>query len=228
DDRDQRRAAIQKAIDENSGYEIEYRALLPDKTVRWMTGRARCLPNDDVRPSRLLGVSADVTDRKQAEELFRFATEASPSGIVLLNEGGRIVLVNAHIEELFKYERHELIDRPIEILIPDRFRTALPVHRARFVVAPQVRMMGAGGELCGRRKDGSEFPVEVVLNPIQSPQGFFVLATVADISARKAAEVEAQHRREQVELLGRVILLGELSVFLASELNQTIYGIQYN
>ena len=228
DDRDRRCAAIQKAIEENSGYEIEYRALLPDKTVRWIAGRARCLPSEHGLPSRLLGVSADVTDRKQAEELFRLATEASPSGTVLVNAQGRIVLVNAHIEELFNYERHELIDQPIEILIPDRFKAAFPAHRARFLAAPQVRVMGAGLELFGRRKDGSEFPVEVGLNPIESPQGFLVLATVADISARKAAEEEAHHRREQIELLGRVSLLGEMTASLAHELNQPLYAIQNN
>jgi PAS domain S-box-containing protein len=228
EDRDRRDAAIQKAIEENSAYEIEYRAFLPDKTLRWIAGRARCLPKEHGLPTRLLGVSADVTDRKQAEELFQFATEASPSGMVLMNEQGRIVLVNAHIEELFNYERQELIDQPIEILIPDRFRAALPAHRASFLAAPQVRMMGAERELFGRRKDGSEFPVEVGLNPIESPQGFLVLATVADISARKAAEEEAHHRREQVELLGRVSLLGEMTASLAHELNQPLYAIQNN
>jgi len=224
DDRDRRTAALQKAIAENSGYEIEYRALLPDKTVRWIAGRARCLPNEYGLPSRLLGVSTDVTERKQAEELFRLATEASPTGTVLMNARGRIVLVNAHIEKLFNYERHELIDRRMEILIPDRFRAAIP----GLLTAPQARTMGAGLELFGRRKDGSEFPVEIGVNPILRSEGRFVLASVIDTTERLHAQTETRRLQGEIAHVGRVSMMGQLASALAHELNQPIGAILRN
>jgi PAS domain S-box-containing protein len=170
----------------------------------------------------------DITERKQAEELFHLATEASPSGTVLINHEGRIVLVNAHAEELFGYARDELIGKDVELLVPERFGASHSTDRANFFSAPEARAMGAGRELFARRKDGSEFPVEIGLNPIQTPHGLVVLANVVDISARLAAEEVARRSREQVELLTRVSLLGEMTASLAHELNQPLAAIVNN
>jgi len=170
----------------------------------------------------------DITERKQAEELFQLATEASPSGTVLVDHQGRILLVNAHIEGLFGYARDELIGKVIDILVPERLARAHASDRANFFAAPQARAMGAGRELFGRRKDGNEFPVEIGLNPIQTPHGLVVLANIVDISARLAAEEETRRNREQVELLGRVSLLGEMTASLAHELNQPLAAIVNN
>ena len=228
EDRAARDAVTHRAIRTLSSYETEYRILLPDGTIRWIGGRARYLLEKNGKSPRLLGVSMDITQRKQAEELFRLATEASPSGTVLVDDHGRIVLVNAHIEELFGYARDELIGRDIEILVPERFRRVHPGDRSSFFAAPKARPMGAGRELFARRKDGTEFPVEIGLNPIQTPHGLVVLANVVDVSARLAAEGEARRRREQVELLGRVSLLGEMTASLAHELNQPLAAIVNN
>src|SRR5262249_16166639 len=145
-------------------YEIEYRVLLPDGNVRWIGGRARCLPGGDRKSMRLLGVSMDITERKQAEELFKFATEASPTGKVLVDHQGRILLVNAHIEEIFGYARDELIVKPVDILAPERLASDHAPDRTNFFIAPEARAMGADRQLFARRKDGSEFPVEIGLN----------------------------------------------------------------
>ena len=228
DDREARDQAMQRAILTQGGYETEYRILLPDGKARWIAGRGRCLVEPDGKSTRLLGVSMDITERKQDQELFQLATEASPSGIILVNDQGRVVLVNSHIEKLFGYRRDELIGKPVEILVPERLATQHPAYRARFFVAPEARAMGAGRELFARRKDGSEFPVEIGLNPIQMPHGLLILANVVDISARKAAEEDARRRREQVELLGRVSLLGEMTASLAHELNQPLTAIVNN
>src|SRR5258708_4406834 len=170
----------------------------------------------------------DITERKQAEKLFELATEASPSGTVLIDHQGRILLVNAHAEKLFSYARDELIGQVVEVLVPQRFVRAHSTDRTNFFAAPEARAMGAGRELFGRRKDGSEFPVEIGLNPIQTPHGLVVLANVVDISARKAAEEETRRSREQAELLSRVSLLGEMTASLAHELNQPLGAIVNN
>ena len=226
-DRTGRDAAIQKAIETRGGCETEFRVLLRDGTVRWLAERARCVSDQDGNATRLLGVSIDVTKRKEAEELFRLATEASPSGTLLVDDQGRIVLVNAHIEELFGYGRDQLIGQKVDILVPERVARD-PAQRVGFLTAPPPSGTGTGLELFGRRKNGSEFPVEIGLNPIATPRGTFVLATVIDISARKAAEEDARRRREQVDLLGRVSLLGEMTAALAHELNQPLTAIMSN
>lgn len=228
EDRAMRDAAFERSIETQAGYEIEYRALLPDGTVRWINGRACFLSDEKGNLTRLLGVSMDVTERKQAQELFQVAAEASPSGTLLVDAQGRIVLVNAQAEKLFNYWRDELIGKPVEVLLPERFATAHVALRAEFLGAPKIRPAGQVGEVSARRKDGTEFPVEVGLNPIQTPHGTFVLATVTDISARKLAEEEARRQREQINLLTRVSLLGVMTASIAHEINQPLSGIANN
>ncbi len=228
DDRGTRDQIMRRALRTQSGYETEYRILLPDGNLRWIGGRARCLPEGDGKSMRLVGVSMDITERKQAQELFQLATEASPSGTVLVDNQGRIVLVNSHVEKLFGYARDELIGEAVDILVPERFARAHATDRTNFFEVPETRAMGAGRELFARRKDGSEFPVEIGLSPIQTRHGLLVLANVVDISARKAAEEDARRSREQVELLSRVSLLGEMAASLAHELNQPLSAIVNN
>src|SRR5882757_1371494 len=107
----------------------------------------------------VLGIFAaarDITGRKKAEEKFRSLLEAAPDAIVIVNKDGRIVLVNAQTQILFGYEREELLDQPVEILVPERFRGAHPGHRTNFFAKPGARAMGAGLDLYGQRKDGTE------------------------------------------------------------------------
>jgi PAS domain S-box-containing protein len=228
DDRGPRDQAMRRAIRTRGHYETEYRIILADGTIRWIGGRGRCAAEGDGKTTRVLGVSTDITERKQAEELFHLVTEASPSGTVLVNDEGRIVLVNAHAERLFGWTRDELIGKDIEMLVPKRFAHAHAGDRTNFFAGPEARAMGAGRELFGCRKDGSEFPIEIGLNPIQTPRGLVVLANIVDISARLAAEAETRQRREQVELLSRVSLLGEMTASLAHELNQPLAAIVNN
>jgi two-component system sensor kinase FixL len=228
DDRASRPSLMHDAMAMNAEYEAEYRIVLPDGNIRWIGGRARRVDDGNGKHSRLLGVSMDVTKRKQAEELFRLATEASPSGVILIHSDGSIVLANRLIEEMFGYESGELVGKPIEDLLPGRFKMEYTPRRDNFLVAPKARKLGIGPELLGLRKDRTEFPVEIGWNPIQTPQGLVVLATVVDISARKAAEEEARHSREQLDLLGRASLLGQMTASLAHELNQPLSAIVSN
>ena len=134
-----------------------------------------------------------------AERLFRIVVESSPSGVVMVDRRGTIVLVNRETERLFGYARDELVGKSIELLVPRRFRPSHPGERATFLDAPQTRAMGAGRDLTGVHKNGTEIPVEIGLNPIETDEGFFVLASVVDIGARKQAEEELRRSNAELE-----------------------------
>ncbi len=136
----------------------------------------------------LVIIHRDFAARRHQEERFSRVVEATPNGIVTANEAGIITLVNAQTEKLFGYARAELIGQPVEVLVPERFRAAHPAHRRSFFADSKTRAMGAGRDLFGRRKDGSEFPLEVGLSPIVMREGAAVLATLVDITKRKQAE----------------------------------------
>ena len=116
------------------------------------------------------------------------AVEASPSGMVMLSQDGRIVMVNSMTEKLFGYSRQELIGSPLEMLVPERFRHQHPDYRQTYIGESKTRLMGHGRDLYGLHKNGQEFPVEVGLNPIETEHGIFVLAAIVDITDRKYAE----------------------------------------
>jgi PAS domain S-box-containing protein len=138
-----------------------------------------------------VGVATMNRDRPAndfAEELFRLAVEACPNGMLMTDSSGIIVLVNSETERLFGYRRSELIGQPVEILIPERMRKHHSGHRTRFSEHPKVRRIEASHNLVGLRRDGSEFPVEIGLNPIRTVDGLFVLNVVIDISDRQRVD----------------------------------------
>jgi PAS domain S-box-containing protein len=228
DDLERVKRARRQALELRLPYQIEYRTQRTDGTICWVHSRGRGDYDESGKPLSMSGVVFDITDRKKAEELFELATEASPNGVILINDQGLIILVNSQIEKVFGYTRDDLIGKPVEILLPERFGTSYGNDRADFFIAPEARTMGAHAQLFARRKDGSEVPVEIGVNPVQTPQGLIVLANVADVSARLAAEEGARRTREQVELLSRVSLLGEMTASLAHELNQPLAAIVNN
>jgi PAS domain S-box-containing protein len=138
-------------------------------------------------------------DVRQSEERFRAAVESAPAAMVMSDAAGRITLVNAQAEVLFGYTRAELLERHVEVLVPERFRVAHPGLRAGFFARPEARRMGVGRDLYGLRKDGSEFPVEIGLNPIRTAEGLFVLSAIVDITERKKGEALLRNANEELE-----------------------------
>ncbi|MFO0706740.1 MAG: PAS domain S-box protein [Nitrospira sp.] len=135
------------------------------------------------------------------DDLFRLILEAAPNGMLLVDGQGTITLVNRQIEQIFGYSRQELIGQPIELLMTDRRRIEHPAKRQAFSQSPTVRAMGHGRDLHGRRKDGSEVPVEIGLNPMCLPKGLHVLASVIDISERKKTEELIRHTHDNLDRL---------------------------
>ncbi|MCB9731114.1 MAG: PAS domain S-box protein [Deltaproteobacteria bacterium] len=154
----------------------------------------------------VLASIVDISERKRMEARFRATIESAPVAMVMIDRRGHIVLVNAELEKLFGYARNEMLGSPVEVLVPNRSRHAHPNLREGFFAAPEARRMGAGRELMALRKDGSEFPVEIGLNPVVTDEGLFVLGGVVDITERK--RLEESQRRLNEELQSR---LGELA-----------------
>lgn len=142
----------------------------------------------------------DITTRKKAEERFRLVVESAPNAMILANKDGEITLINAQTEKLFGYQRNELIGSKLEILIPKKFSGNHPHLRESFFHSPSVRSMGAGRDLFAVRKDGTQFPVEIGLNPIETDQGTVVLASVIDITERKRHEAMSALELKNKEL----------------------------
>jgi PAS domain S-box-containing protein len=126
----------------------------------------------------------------ESQTMFEGLFEAAPDAILLVNDEGRILRVNRQAELMFGYSRGELLDKPIEALLPPRFRGRHVAHRSAYLTEPRLRSMGAGLELYGLRKDGSEFPVDIVLSPLQTDDRLFVVSVIRDITERKEMEAE--------------------------------------
>ncbi len=135
------------------------------------------------------------------EEQFQLIVESMPNALIMVGRSGRIKLVNPQAEQLFGYARGELIEQHIEMLVPESFRNAHPKHRTAYFHQPEARAMGSGRDLFGLRKDGTEVPIEIGLNPLKTPEGTFVLASIIDISERKATENRLRESEERAHQL---------------------------
>src|SRR3569833_762861 len=147
----------------------------------------------------VLRAIVDTTERKRLEDRFRAAVESAPTAMVMINSAGSIIITNAETEKLFGYQRSELLGQLVEILIPMRFGAAHPGLRGQFFIAPEARNMGGNRDLFGLRKDGSEFPIEIGLNPIDTDEGLFKLSAINNNTKRKELEKALRQTNELLE-----------------------------
>lgn len=181
--------------------------------IAWLLIRSQKLVAQlEAHQSRLEEALRDSTE---LEERFRQIIEAAPNGMVMVDSDGRITLMNAEAERQFQYSRETAVGQPVEILLPERLRTGHPDRRRQFFAHPSVRSMGQGRELFGLRRDGTEFPVEIGLNPVRVHNELFVLSSIVDITERRDAQ-------QRIELMNAELLARN------EEMQQFVYTVSHD
>lgn len=196
DDRDTVQQNCQRTLKTGTPFIQDERIHRPDGSERILLSRGYRVCDDQDQPIALRGTCLDVTELRNEEMRFRGLLEAAPDAMVIVDETGSLTLVNGQTERLFGYDRQEMLGQPVEMLVPEDFRSRHVELRNQFFQQPSSRPMGRELELNGIRKDGSEFPVEISLSPVQTPRGLLVTAAVRDVTLQKQA-IELLRKSEQ-------------------------------
>ena len=195
------RVAADKGRYEDEGWRVR-----KDGTQFWASVVINAVRNAHGELLGFVKLTRDLTERRRAEQallkrqqMFERLFQDSPDAIILVNETGHIVRANAQVEALFGYAGAELIGQPVEALMLERYRAGHGKHLADYFAAPRVRAMGAGLELFARRKDGSEFPVDIMLSPLETDEGRQSVAVIRDITSRKEAAERIQKLNKELQ-----------------------------
>jgi len=218
DDRDRVHQVVARALESDGEFELEYRIVRHDGSVRTLACRGKVVLDHGGQPIKMVGTCQDVTALRDEQARFAGLVEAAPDAMVIADERGEIVLVNSQTERMFGYDRGELVGQGVELLMPDRLARRHIAHRSAFLVDPHARPMGSDLDLMARRKDGTEFPVEVSLSPITTETGVLVSSAIRDVTERKRAADALAHRAVHDALTGlpnRVLFLDRLELALA-------------
>jgi PAS domain S-box-containing protein len=218
------RLVLDLASEYGQDFAHEYRLCMPDARVKHIHVVARAY-RDEVGDVDFVGAVMDVTARKKAEQKFKDLLEAAPDAMVIMSRKGDIVLVNSQTERLFGYRREELLGGPIELLVPERYRAKHPVHREGFFTYPRARSMGAGLELYGLRRNGTEFPVEISLSPIETEDGTLVMSAIRDITERKHAQADREQLGQRLRQAEKMEAVGRLAAGIAHDFNNVLAGV---
>lgn len=196
DDRERVRLATEAVFKDQRPYSHDERVRRPDGSWRHLHTWAHAVLGPDGKLMALAGACQDITERVAQEDKFRGLLESAPDAMVIVDAKGQVVLVNSQAEKMFGYRRDELLGRSIEVLVPDASRGVHAGHRGSYSGHPRARAMGAGLDLRARRKDGSEFPVEISLSPLETPEGLLVSSAIRDVTQRRR---DAQMLNESLE-----------------------------
>lgn len=223
-----------------------YRVRARDGRVVWFHCEAKLVRRRDGRPWFIHGVAFDVTELKQkeferqnalnllaeSEQMLRSIFEFAPDSMIIVDADGKIERVNSQVRGMFGYEPEELIGKGIGLLMPERFRESHLLHQNKFLKRPHLRQMGSELELFAQRKDGTEFPADIILSPIRSEDGLIVVAVVRDITRRKRDELALRSYAEQQGELSRKLLniqeaeRRRIALELHDEIGQTLTGLK--
>ncbi|SFU80664.1 PAS/PAC sensor signal transduction histidine kinase [Pseudoduganella namucuonensis] len=196
-------AIAREALDRGCAY-FESLRRGRDGALVYIDGSAKAVVDAAGRATHLLWNLKDVTqlkvlrDAKLLDARFGHVLESTPDAIIMANAGGRVVLATRQAHEMFGYRQGELRGKPLELLMPERFRGPHAAHRDQYFAGPQLRPMGAGRELYGLRKDGGEFPVEISLSPIRTEEGTLIMSAIRDITERKRIEQALQEKNVEL------------------------------
>ncbi|TYT25948.1 PAS domain S-box protein [Luteimonas viscosa] len=228
-DRKQFDAVLEDARDRGGAFGGEFRIAHSHGKPRWISARGQVEFGADGSLLRVDGAIVDITPRKEAEDRFRVVVQTAPTAMLMFDPDGTIVLANSRAEVLFGFTSLELVGMRMRQILPDSSTVERGLQPGQSPGLGSVdTAMGSGHELSGRRKDGSGFPIQMVLNPVPMESILFTLAAITDLSEMRRFEHELAVQRDELAHLSRVALLAELSGSLAHELNQPLTAILSN